>query len=343
MAGQRGDGGLARRAARLLRSKLHTDVHERLLDLQASIADLHTVKADLQTVKASIADLHTAMAGLLGELEALRMQTKSIESDARRAAEIARHAYDEEPANRRRLQALRRSDEYEQAFSESEPLVSFLVPTYDSFETLRDVALPSILGQSYSNVEVIVAGDCAPPETAEAIAAIGDPRVTYINRTIRGPYPEDQSRRWYVIGTPPFNDALALARGRWIAVLGDDDAIRPDHTRDLLAAAQENRWEHCYGRLLVHFAEGDPLTLGQFPPTLGGWGLQAALYHSGLRFFESELSDAIYAEPSDWSKCRRMVRAGVRFGMIDRIVVDKHETRQRSAREWNEGNLPNVD
>jgi hypothetical protein len=38
-----------------------------------------------------------------------------------------------------------------------------------------------------------------------------------------------------------------------------------------------------------------------------------------------------------------MVRAGVRFGMIDRIVVDKHETRQRSAREWNEGNLPNVD
>jgi glycosyltransferase involved in cell wall biosynthesis len=305
---------------------MHTDVHERLIDLRDSISNLHR-----------------DVLGLHGQLEQVRLRLDSIQTDARRTADVTRLTYDEEPANRRRLHELRRSGEYELAFTEPEPLVSFLVPTYNSFATLRDVALPSILGQSYSNLEIVVVGDCAPPETEAAIAEIGDPRVTYFNRTIRGPYPEDESKRWFVIGTPPFNDALAVARGRWIAVLGDDDAIRPNHTEDLLAAAQAKRYEHCYGLQLVNFTEGDPLTVGQFPPTHGQWGLQAALYHAGLRFFEAELSDAIYDEPSDWSKCRRMLRAGVRFGMIDEIVVDKHETRRRNAREWKEGKLPTVD
>jgi uncharacterized small protein (DUF1192 family) len=315
-------GNLARR----LRSKLHTDVHEKLDEQRLSAAGLQQ-----------------GLAALQAEIGRLHARLDAVESDARRAAEIGRHAYDQEPANRRRLRELRASEEYELAFTEDEPLVTFIVPTYNSFETLRDVALPSILGQTYANLQVIVTGDCAPPETEQAIAEVGDPRVTYINRTIRGPYPEDPSRRWFGIGVPPSNDALGLVRGRWIAPLGDDDAIRPHHTTHLLAAAQENRWEHCYGLQLVNFLEGDPITLGRFPPALGQWGPQAALYHAGLRFFEGELSDAIYEEPSDWSKCRRMIRAGVRFGMIDEVVVDKNETRRRSAREWEEGRVPTAD
>ena len=282
----------------------------------------------MQRSLGDLSGLFRELAALRAEIAQLRTRADSIEATATRAAEIARHAYDEEPANRRRLHALRRSEEYEPAFTEAEPLVSFIVPTHTSYETLRDVALPSILGQSYSNLEVIVSGDCAPPATAAAIAAVDDPRVVYINRTIRGPYPEHPTKRWFGIGGPPFNDALAIARGRWVTALGDDDAVRPDHTRNLLAAAQANRWEHCYGMQLVHFAEGDPVTIGEFPPRLGQWGMQAVLYHSGLRFFESELSDSIYDEPSDWSKCRRMIRAGVRIGMIEEIVADKYETRQ---------------
>lgn len=260
-----------------------------------------------------------------------------------RALTALRHVYDEEPENRRRLQRLRASGgDYEAAFTESEPLVSFLVPTYDSHETLRDVALPSILGQTYSNLEVIVVGDAAPAETQAAIDAVGDPRVRYYNRSVRGPYPEDESR-WFVIATPPYNEAAALARGRWIAGLGDDDAVRPDHTEALLAAAQANRWEHCYGRQLVRFPDGGEMELGEFPPRLGHWGLQAAIYHAGLRFFAMELNDALYNEPNDWSVCRRMLRAGVSFGMLDKVVVDKHETRRASAEEWREGAVPEVD
>jgi hypothetical protein len=309
--------------ARGLRRKLHTDLHERLIPMQESVSDLQERLARLEA-----------------ESQMMRARLDAAARDAERAAAIGRHIHDQEAENRRRLHALRASEAYEPAFTEPEPLVSFLIPTHSSYETLRDVALPSILGQSYANLEVIVVGDCAPPQTAEAVASLGDPRVTYVNRTIRGPYPEDPSRRWYVVGTPPVNEALALARGRWIGILGDDDAVRPSHTEHLLAAARANRWENCYGRQEVHFAEGEAITLGSFPPELGQWGVQAALYHAGLRFFESELSDAIYEEPNDWSKCRRMMRAGVRFGMIDEVVVDKHESRRRSAREWREGQVP---
>jgi hypothetical protein len=304
---------------------------------------LRDLQARLDAAQASIHELHGDLGRVHRELEQVNGRAHQAEIDGRKAASIARHIYDEEPTNRRWLNALRAGEEYELAFSEAEPLVSFIVPTYTSFETLRDVALPSILGQGYSNLEVIVVGDCAPPETAEAIASIGDPRISYYNRTVRGPYSEDPDRRWYAIGGPPFNDGLARARGRWIAALGDDDAVRPTHTESLLAAAQEHHWEHCYGLQLIDFPDGESLTLGEFPPRLGQWGMQAAIYHSGLRFFEAEPSDAIYEEPSDWSKCRRMLRAGVRFGMIDEIVVDKHETRRRSAEEWLNGPVPRAD
>jgi glycosyl transferase family 2 len=323
MAEQRPPRGIVRRTARTLRSKLHGDVVQALDDVQ-------------QVLRGELRELRD-------EVGQLRARVDAVEVDTSRATAIARHAYDEEPANRRRLHELRRSEEYELAFTETEPLVSFLIPTYTSYETLRDVALPSVLGQSYSNLEVIVSGDCAPAETAAAIAEIGDPRVVYLNRTIRGPYPEDPAKRWFGIGGPPFNDALAIARGRWIAILGDDDAVRPNHTTDLISAAQEKRYEHCYGLQLVNFPEGEPLPVGKFPPEHGHWGPQSCIYHSGLRYFESELSDAIYDEPSDWSKCRRMIRAGVRFGMIDKIVADKHETRRRSAQEWAKGEVPIAD
>lgn len=117
----------SRSVARRLRLKLHTDLHQRLDGLHAGLADL----------RERVLGLHTAFGDLNARLD-------GIEAEVRRDVAISRHLYDEEPANRRRLQQLRRSEEYKLAFSEDEPLVSFIVPTYQSFETLRDVALPSI-------------------------------------------------------------------------------------------------------------------------------------------------------------------------------------------------------
>jgi glycosyltransferase involved in cell wall biosynthesis len=264
-------------------------------------------------------------------------------AEMRRILAVLKHLDDDVAENRRRLYALRESEEYELAFSEPEPLVSFVIPTYTRFEALRDVSLPSLLGQTHSNLEVLVVGDCAPPETAEVIAEIGDPRVRYYNRTVRGPYPEDKSVRWYMLGSPPFNDALPMLRGRWIGAMGDDDAARPDFAETVLAAARESRYENCYGRHRVNYKGGDVLELGSFPPKKGEYVMQAALFHAGLRFFQMSFADPLFQEPNDWSLCQRMVEAGVRFGMVDAIVCDKYESRYENHSDWLVHGIPAVE
>jgi cellulose synthase/poly-beta-1,6-N-acetylglucosamine synthase-like glycosyltransferase len=264
-------------------------------------------------------------------------------AELRRTLRVLQHLDDEKAGNRSRLQELRKSKEYDLAFTEPDPLVSFIVPTYNRYEKLRDVALPSMLAQTHANIEIVVVGDCAPPETAEAIAAVGDPRIRYYNRPVRGPYPGDESVRWFMLGSPPYNDALSLVRGRWIAAMADDDEVRPDFAETLLAAAREGRHENCYGRHRVIYSGGDVLELGSFPPKKGEFVTQAAIYHSGLRFFQMSLADPLFEEPNDWSLCRRMMDAGVRFGMIDAIVCDKHESRYTAHSDWDAHGIPKVE
>lgn len=254
--------------------------------------------------------------------------------------EMLRSIADEEPANRRRLRALRESSAYAEAFEARKPLVSVVVPTYRNRDALATVSLPSVLGQTYTNLEVIVVGDAAPAAMAEVVDRCNDKRVRFENLTVRGPYSEDPFRAWLTTGSAPFNAGVAQARGLWIAPLGDDDAFTPDHVERLLGAAREQRWELAYGRLRAHMEDGSEELLGEFPPSHGQFGLQAALYHAGLSFMELNLADDIFGEPNDWSLCRRMLRAGVRMGMIDEPTVDYHPSGRHRAREQAEPEPP---
>jgi len=312
------------------------------------MAELATRMAELEAkmdfLRASLGPVHGDLRDEVRAVGARLDAGQEAESvELRRLQQILRHVDDEPAANRRRLYELRASEEYELAFTESEPLVSFILPTYKRFEALRDVALPSILAQTHSNLEVVVVGDSAPPETAEAVASFDDPRIRYYNRTVRGPYPEDEGTRWYMLGSPPYNDALSLVRGRWIGAMADDDAVRPEFAEVLLAAAQANRYENCYGRHRVNYQDGEVLELGTFPPKRGEFVTQAALYHAGLSFMQMSFADPLFEEPNDWSMCRRMMAAGVRFGMIDEVVCDKHESRYRSHSDWAEHGIPKVE
>jgi hypothetical protein len=267
-------------------------------------------------------------ARLEGRLAEVSAELRGVRAENVKIMEALRAISYEEPANRRRLFELRLDPSYELAFKERDPLVSFVVPTYDNHEALGAVSLPAILGQSYANLEVIVIGDGAPPETADAIAAIDDPRVTYFNRPFRGPYSGAARERWLASGTPAFNEGLLRARGRWIAPMADDDAARPDHTRTLVDAAQRHGYEACYGAMAVHFEDGRVCELGEFPPRPGSMALQATMYHGGLRFLHQELIDSVFGESNDWSMTRRMMRIGVYIGMVDVVVTDKHEAKQ---------------
>lgn len=328
-----GAGKSVRKALDKLLAPYLADQRQSLAELHAKVdhldARLNVIQTDVPNVAAAVASYSDAEIARIGEMD-----------DRLRA--ILKYLDDERAANRRRLYALRESEEYELAWTDPDPLVSFIVPTYDRWEKLRDVALPSMLSQTHANVEVIVVGDAAPPETAKVIEEIGDERVRYYNRPVRGPYPEDRSVRWYMLGSPPFNDALSLVRGRWIGAMADDDAVRPDFAETLLAGAREGRFENCYGRYRVHYKSGETLELGAFPPAKGDFVTQAAMYHSGLRFFMMSAADPYFEEPNDWALCRRMMDAGVRYGMVDAFVCDKHESRLDTHAGWSAG-VPKVD
>jgi glycosyltransferase involved in cell wall biosynthesis len=262
----------------------------------------------------------------LGELDEVRDRLHGIEAELKRLTDIVQLIYDREPENRERLRRLRATPEYDRAFNDAEPLVSVVIPTYQNWQALESRSVPSVLNQTDTNLELIVAGDAAPRETAEALQRFDDDRIVYFNLPHRGPYPAHPRDLWHVAGVPPRNEAVHRAGGQWIAQLDDDDAYEPDHLEKLLELAQKQRAEVAYGKIHCCMRNQEDFQLGAFPPRIGQFGWMGAIFHGGLRFFEMELADALFFQPADWSLLRRMVRAGVRYAMLDQVVVRHYES-----------------
>lgn len=285
----------------------------RLYEILSGVEQLKQEVARLQaTVDSLTAAEHAQHAELLATLHQQQSQT----------VELLQLVHDDVPANRQRLWRIRETPEYAQAFEEPEPLVSVCIATYQNTRMLLERALPSVLAQTYERLDVVIVGDNADPSVERAIKSLGDPRVRYRNLPLRGPYPAPPDL-WFVAGGPPSNEAMRMARGRWIAGMDDDDACRPDRVETLLRAARERDLEFCYGRIRRVDPDGSEMLLCEFPPDgPGKVGLQASIMHTDMRFVVAEHSDAVFKIPGDWSRVRRMIRLGVRVGMIDDVVLD---------------------
>jgi hypothetical protein len=273
------------------------------------------VSEELARVAARQEQLASEIGRLSGSVAALEAEQPGFRADVINAL---KHIHAEEAWHRRRLRELRETPEYAAAFTDPQPLISVLIPTYERLGTLRERAIPSILAQEYRNFEIVIVGDNAPFGAAEVLDGFERAPIRYENLTAQVPYPDDVLRRWLVAGTPPFNEAMHLARGVWMAPFADDDAMRPRHMRVLLERARADRLEFVYSLLRV-VPSGE--TICSFPPKLG-MGLQGSLLHGALSIFELELSDADFNVPTDWGRIERMLRAGVRVGMVDEVLTD---------------------
>jgi hypothetical protein len=284
-------------------------------------------------LEARIGELGAKVDAVLARLEDIAAASAQQEERLEIATEVLRTLHDDEAGNRLRLHELRRTAAYEAAYDDSNPLVSVVIPTYNRPETLCERSIPSVLAQTHDNVEIVVVGDGAPAAVGHALRALDEPRIRYFNLSVRGPYSGPPERAWLAVGTPPFNRAIAEAQGRWLAPLGDDDTFTPDHIERLLAAAREHRFELVYGLLRCNYPDGSEALLGEFPPssdfadTRSSFGMQAALLHCGLRFMQMHLTDPLFGIANDAALSRRMVRAGVRMGMLDAVVGDYYPAR----------------
>lgn len=105
------------------------------------------------------------------------------------------------------------------------PLVSVVIPTYERPQYLR-IALASVLAQTYPRIEVIVHDNASPTDPTSVIADFGDPRVALYRN----------ARNLGITGNAAA--ACRKAGGKYVALLGDDDAWRPDFLATLVGALE---------------------------------------------------------------------------------------------------------
>lgn len=232
---------------------------------------------------------------------------------------------DDIPSAQSELARLREHADYASAWEDPNPLVSVRIASYQNTEALMNVAVPSVLQQSHTNIELIIVNDGPNPATRNAIEALADPRIKYVEFPVRSAYPPDPQLRWMVAGSPGMNKGASLAVGRWIAPLDDDDEFAPDHIEKLLQVARRDRAEFAYGaikqnRLLTR----ESVTIFSDPPSAGQISMQAAIYHAGLRFISYDTESWRSDEPGDWNLIRRMSDAGVRMAATTDVVTTVH-------------------
>jgi O-antigen biosynthesis protein len=250
----------------------------------------------------------------------LDRQTAELE----RLTSVTRTLAADDPGHRRRLHGLRADPQYPAAWDEPEPLVTIALPTRGRQKLLVERALPSALGQTYENLEVIVVGD-ADGDARAAVEAVPDPRVSFVNLTHR--YERADGERWLTAATLTRNEGYRIARGRWLVDLDDDDSLRPDAIAELLEHARTHRLEVVYAKIQQHLPTGATEEIGSFPPELGKFSWHGAIVHAGLRFFEREHVAADLGLPGDWFRAERMLRAGVRIDQLDRVTGDYYPSR----------------
>lgn len=91
-----------------------------------------------------------------------------------------------------------------------EPLVSVIIPTCNR-SNLVERAIRSILAQTYADFELIIVDDASADDTRNAVVRFDDIRIQYIRH--------DRNRG----GPAARNTGIRRARGKYIALLDDDD------------------------------------------------------------------------------------------------------------------------
>lgn len=288
----------------------------------ANAADLLMTR--IERLETLVGDMSAVQLGFREETRQWWRETDALlrHLDLRSQAQIesARRERDDIAGLAAALADLRSSPEYEASWDDAEPLVTVRIASYNRTDELVQVALDSVLRQTYERIEVVVVNDGPNPTTRAALERLNDPRVRYAELPQRGAYPAHPHLRWMVAGSPAMNEAARLAQGAWIAPLDDDDEFAADHIERLLGLARRERAELAYGALIQRDrGEGVDRVIFSDPPSAGAFSFQSTIYLAGLRFFEYDTESWRVDEPGDWNLARRMVAAGVRMAATDEI------------------------
>ena len=106
------------------------------------------------------------------------------------------------------------------------PEVSVIIPTYNRPKYLSQ-ALASAVRQTYTNLQIIVVND-GGCDVRGVVKQFSDARIKFIDRK------ENQGK------AHSLNEAIAEAKGKYIAYLDDDDIYYPNHISSLVEALENS-------------------------------------------------------------------------------------------------------
>jgi hypothetical protein len=297
---------------RLVNAALGVDLQNLLLGFQQSLA------------RSESGDQLQATAITSLDSRCRDLEIKLAESQAALDRLLARSSVDRDDIGgaRKRLEALRSTQGYERAMADPEPLVTVRIASYQRTDELMDVAIASVLAQTYARLEIIVVNDGPNEKTRSAVTGLGDPRIQYHEFSRRNVYPADAHSRWMVAGSPGMNRGAALAAGTWLAPLDDDDAFTADHVEKLLRLAQTSEVELAYGALVQrNMINETDARIWSFPPAISQFSFQSSIYLQALsNVFEYDEASWVVPEPGDWNLIRRMTAAGVLMAATEDVV-----------------------
>ncbi|MDQ3980017.1 MAG: glycosyltransferase [Actinomycetota bacterium] len=195
-----------------------------------------------------------------------------------------------------------------------DPLVSVVTATYNRSSVL-ELALQTLLHQTFVNWELWVVGDACTDDTAAVVEALGDPRARFVN------LPQNCGEQ-----SGPNNEGVRRAHGRYIAFLNHDDFWFPDHLEKAVEQLETTGADLVFGM----GARIDPcggVTLASASPT-GRWepfvSVPASCWVLRRQAFEVvgewRAARACWTTPSqEW--LFRAGRAGLRMELLPEMTV----------------------
>lgn len=193
--------------------------------------------------------------------------------------------------------------------------VSVITPTWNRHGLLIGRCIPSVVAQTYPDVEHIVCSDGPDPELRRLLA--GWP-VTFVETKHHDGHAMN-------FGSLARNRALAHARGDIIAYLDDDNAWRPDHLALLVKALEDNpQAGFAYSKLVTH-PQGT--VIGSDPPRYGGIDTSVIVHRRELLDIAKwPRPDSIQFDQHapDWEIVAAWLGKGVDWVHVPAITVDYH-------------------
>ena len=162
------------------------------------------------------------------------------------------------------------------------PLVSVVVPLYNTPPKFLREMMRSVLGQTYAGLELVLAdaSDAAHGEVEKAVRAVRDARVRYIRLAKNGGIAENT------------NAALAAAQGEYIALLDHDDVLYPNALFEVVQTIQNTGADFVYSDEIVLSADLKELGGYHFKPDFAPDYLRGVNFITHLAVFSRQIGRA---------------------------------------------------